>query len=209
MAVTPSGSMPVREAAVLWGNNRLNSRSGPARNAAQDLAGRKPACFPQPAGDGMAGLNFRAISKSALCAVALLAAQPFAARTRCRRRPADQGAAQNSRLRQPVLGRGGLPRLDREGRPAAAAGHHKPGRHAAAAGRRDRRAGNHDVLFGDSSVNGGWRSGGRLQAGYWFDPQPHERASRPASSPCRSASTGFAASSAGNRHSWRGRSSMS
>ncbi len=27
------------------------------------------------------------------------------------------------------------------------------------------------VLFGDSSVNGGWRSGGRLQAGYWFDPQ--------------------------------------
>jgi hypothetical protein len=26
------------------------------------------------------------------------------------------------------------------------------------------------VLFGDSSVNGGWRSGGRLQAGYWFDP---------------------------------------
>ena len=27
------------------------------------------------------------------------------------------------------------------------------------------------VLFGDSSVNGGWRSGGRLRAGYWFDPQ--------------------------------------
>jgi hypothetical protein len=26
------------------------------------------------------------------------------------------------------------------------------------------------VLFGDSSVNGGWRPGGRLQAGYWFDP---------------------------------------
>jgi hypothetical protein len=27
------------------------------------------------------------------------------------------------------------------------------------------------VLFGDSAVNGGWRSGGRLQAGYWFDPR--------------------------------------
>jgi hypothetical protein len=27
------------------------------------------------------------------------------------------------------------------------------------------------VLFGDSSVNGGWRSGGRLNAGYWFDPR--------------------------------------
>jgi hypothetical protein len=26
------------------------------------------------------------------------------------------------------------------------------------------------VLFGDSSVNGGWRPGGRLTAGYWFDP---------------------------------------
>lgn len=26
------------------------------------------------------------------------------------------------------------------------------------------------VLFGDSSVNGAWRPGGRLQAGYWFDP---------------------------------------
>src|SRR5260370_18514070 len=27
------------------------------------------------------------------------------------------------------------------------------------------------VLFGDSSVNGDWRSGGRLSAGYWFYPQ--------------------------------------
>jgi hypothetical protein len=26
------------------------------------------------------------------------------------------------------------------------------------------------VLFGDSTVNGAWRPGGRLQAGYWFDP---------------------------------------
>jgi putative beta barrel porin BBP7 len=26
------------------------------------------------------------------------------------------------------------------------------------------------VLFGDSSVNGAWRAGGRLRAGYWFDP---------------------------------------
>ena len=26
------------------------------------------------------------------------------------------------------------------------------------------------VLFGDSSVNGAWRPGGRLQGGYWFDP---------------------------------------
>ena len=27
------------------------------------------------------------------------------------------------------------------------------------------------VLFGDSSVNKDWRSGGRITAGYWFDPQ--------------------------------------
>ena len=27
------------------------------------------------------------------------------------------------------------------------------------------------VLFGNSSVNDGWRSGGGLTAGYWFDPQ--------------------------------------
>jgi hypothetical protein len=27
------------------------------------------------------------------------------------------------------------------------------------------------ILFGGSSVNDGWRPGGRLQAGYWFDPQ--------------------------------------
>jgi hypothetical protein len=26
------------------------------------------------------------------------------------------------------------------------------------------------VLFGDSTVNGAWRPGGRLQGGYWFDP---------------------------------------
>ena len=25
------------------------------------------------------------------------------------------------------------------------------------------------VLFGDSTVNDGWRSGGRAQAGFWFD----------------------------------------
>jgi Putative beta barrel porin-7 (BBP7) len=29
---------------------------------------------------------------------------------------------------------------------------------------------NATVLFGDSNVNGAWRSGGRLHAGYWFDP---------------------------------------
>jgi len=27
------------------------------------------------------------------------------------------------------------------------------------------------VLFGNSSVNNDWRSGGRITAGYWFDPQ--------------------------------------
>jgi len=26
------------------------------------------------------------------------------------------------------------------------------------------------ILFGNTTVNDGWRSGGRLQAGYWFDP---------------------------------------
>ena len=27
------------------------------------------------------------------------------------------------------------------------------------------------MLFGNSSVNKDWRSGGRITGGYWFDPQ--------------------------------------
>ena len=50
------------------------------------------------------------------------------------------------------------------------------------------------VLFGDSSVNGGWRSGGRLQAGYWFDPQ-HSRGIEASFFDLQDASTGFATDS--------------
>ena len=51
------------------------------------------------------------------------------------------------------------------------------------------------VLFGDSSVNGGWRSGGRLSAGYWFDPQ-HTSGIEASFFGLEQASTGFNASSA-------------
>jgi hypothetical protein len=52
------------------------------------------------------------------------------------------------------------------------------------------------VLFGDSSVDNGWRSGGRVQAGYWFDPQ-HSRGVEISFFDLQDASTGFAASSGG------------
>jgi hypothetical protein len=50
------------------------------------------------------------------------------------------------------------------------------------------------VLFGDSSVNGGWRSGGRLSAGYWFDPQ-HKSGLEAGVFGLEQASTGFGANS--------------
>ena len=50
------------------------------------------------------------------------------------------------------------------------------------------------VLFGDSAVNGGWRSGGRLQAGYWFDPQ-HGKGFEVSFFDLQSASTRFATDS--------------
>ncbi len=53
------------------------------------------------------------------------------------------------------------------------------------------------VLFGDSAVNGGWRSGGRLQAGYWFDPQ-HSRGIEASFFDLQDGSTGFAANSGTN-----------
>jgi hypothetical protein len=53
------------------------------------------------------------------------------------------------------------------------------------------------VLFGDSSVNGGWRSGGRLQAGYWFDPS-RNRGVEVSFFDLQNASTGFAANSGTN-----------
>jgi hypothetical protein len=53
------------------------------------------------------------------------------------------------------------------------------------------------VLFGDSSVNGGWRSGGRLSAGYWFDPQ-HNSGVEASFFGLEQVSTGFNANSAGN-----------
>ncbi len=53
------------------------------------------------------------------------------------------------------------------------------------------------VLSGDSAVNGGWRSGGRVQAGYWFDPQ-HSRGIEASFFDLQGASTGFAANSGTN-----------
>ena len=52
------------------------------------------------------------------------------------------------------------------------------------------------VLFGDSSVNGGWRSGGRLSGGYWFDPQ-HKSGVEASFFGLEQASIGFNANSAG------------
>ena len=53
------------------------------------------------------------------------------------------------------------------------------------------------VLFGDSSVNGGWRSGGRLQAGYWFDPS-RSRGLEASFFDLQGASTSFATDSGAN-----------
>ena len=53
------------------------------------------------------------------------------------------------------------------------------------------------VLFGDSGVDGGWRSGERLSAGYWFDPQ-HKSGIEANFFGLEQASTGFSASSTGN-----------
>jgi hypothetical protein len=53
------------------------------------------------------------------------------------------------------------------------------------------------VLFGDSSVNGGWRSGGRLQAGYWFD-STRKKGIEVSFFDLQNASTGFAANSGTN-----------
>jgi hypothetical protein len=50
------------------------------------------------------------------------------------------------------------------------------------------------VLFGDSTVNDGWRSGGRVQAGYWFD-QTRSRGIEASVFALEDASTDFAASS--------------
>jgi hypothetical protein len=50
------------------------------------------------------------------------------------------------------------------------------------------------VLFGDSPVNGGWRSGGRLPAGYWFDPT-RNKGVEISFFALQNASTGFSANS--------------
>ncbi len=50
------------------------------------------------------------------------------------------------------------------------------------------------VLFGNADVNDGWRSGGRLQAGYWFD-QARTRGIEASVFALEGASTGFAAAS--------------
>ncbi len=51
------------------------------------------------------------------------------------------------------------------------------------------------VLFGDSSVNGAWRAGGRLRAGYWFDPS-RSRGIEASVFGLGDVSTGFTANSA-------------
>ena len=50
------------------------------------------------------------------------------------------------------------------------------------------------VLFGNSSANNDWRSGGRITAGYWFDPQ-RSRGLEASFFGLENASTGFAADS--------------
>ncbi len=51
------------------------------------------------------------------------------------------------------------------------------------------------VLFGDSDVNDGWRAGGRITAGYWFDPS-RSRGLEGSFFGLGDVSTGFAADSA-------------
>jgi hypothetical protein len=53
------------------------------------------------------------------------------------------------------------------------------------------------VLFGDSTVNDGWRSGGGVRAGYWFDPQ-HTNGIEASFFGLEQASTGFNAGSGGS-----------
>jgi hypothetical protein len=53
------------------------------------------------------------------------------------------------------------------------------------------------VLFGDSTVNDGWRSGLRAQIGYWFDPQK-TRGLEFGGFGLDQVSTGFSAASGGN-----------
>jgi len=53
------------------------------------------------------------------------------------------------------------------------------------------------VLFGEANVNGAWGSGGRLQAGYWFDPS-RKRGLEVSFFDLQDASTGFAVNSGTN-----------
>jgi hypothetical protein len=53
------------------------------------------------------------------------------------------------------------------------------------------------VLFGNSSVNNDWRSGGRITAGYWFDPQ-RGRGLEASFFGLENASTGFASDTNAN-----------
>jgi hypothetical protein len=53
------------------------------------------------------------------------------------------------------------------------------------------------VLFGNSSVNNDWRSGGRITAGYWFDPQ-HRSGLEASFFGLENLSTGFATDSNAN-----------
>ena len=125
------------------------------------------------------------------------AAMPHGRRYRCRRRPADHQAR---RRKPPMPAARSGPRSITLGwtvkgdrlPPMVTA---EPSRHATGAGRRSRRARHNRAVRRSSAVNGGWRSGGRLQGRILVRPRDTARASRSASSICRVPPTRFATDS--------------
>jgi hypothetical protein len=141
----------------------------------------------------MTNRNFKTASISALCAAMLLAAQPFAAHT--------AGAADLPIKAPPkILDSGNLFWAEVDYLAWSVKGDRPPPLVTTSpTGTPLPQAGvlglpTTTVLFGDSSVNGGWRSGGRLQAGYWFDPS-RTRGIEASFFALQGASTGFAANS--------------
>jgi hypothetical protein len=137
--------------------------------------------------------GFKAASMSAVCAAALLVAMPLAART---------ALAADLPIKAPpkIPDSGSLFWAEVDYLAWTVKGDHPPPLVSASpAGTPFAQAGvlglpTTTVLFGDSSVNGGWRSGGRLQAGYWFDPQ-HSRGIEASFFDLKSASTSFSTDS--------------
>jgi hypothetical protein len=144
--------------------------------------------FQSTGGGGMNNPDFKAASMSAVCGAALLVALPAAAADLPIKAPPKLTDSFNpfwaevDYLAWTVKG-DHLPPLvtaSPAGTPLAQAGVlGAPGT---------------TVLFGDSSVNNGWRSGGRLQAGYWFNPQ-RNKGIEVSFFDLQGASTGFATDS--------------